>query len=219
MTRVSARQRLLVVGGITSAVVIAAACSFPDVTFAPAESGASDSPTGDAPSADAPSGDAHPVGANEDVDPTGADADATTVPEGGGRIDAGPDATCCDCDDDGFRGDTGTCKAAGDCDDLSPFVHPNQAFVASASWPSDHMPTYDWDCNGTVVKQYNHGIGTCASHSKLDLNGCGAYVNGFEGDPQCGAIGHYVTGCAADPVLTNLPCKETAGDDRVQGCR
>lgn len=137
---------------------------------------------------------------------------------GGQRIDADSDAACCDCDGDKFAVDGATCAPASDCDDLNPYLRPGQGFVASSVWDTTHLPTYDWDCDGTVVKQYNYGVGACASHTKIEIGGCAKFQNAFEGDPQCGQKGHYVIACANDPNPLETACVETAGDERVQGC-
>jgi hypothetical protein len=212
------RKLLLLALAISPVLVIGAACSFPEVSFAPVggtpESGTVDSPSG----ADGQAGDSAPVGANEDVDPTGSMKDASTVPEGGGHIEAGPDG-CCDCDNDNVMADGGTCgKPSRDCDDLNKYIFPGQGPVASSTWNTTWTPTYDWDCDGVVLKQYNHGVGKCTSHSQV-LDSCAAHQGGFEGDPACGTSGHYVITCANDPNALSTGCVETSGIDRVQGCQ
>lgn len=217
----NARRKLLLVALAASPLLaIGAACSFPDVSFAPSggvpESGTTDSPTGSDGPVTGEGGSV--VGANEDVDPMGATKDASTVPDGGGHIEAGPDG-CCDCDDDQVMADGGSCaKPARDCDDLNPFIFPGQGPVSSSMWNTAWTPTYDWDCNGVVLKQYNHSLGKCSSHSQV-LDTCAAHQGGFEGDPACGTSGHYVITCANDPTLLSMGCVETAGIDRVQGCQ
>lgn len=204
---------------VMSAVALVVACAFPEPTLVPDDAGAGTDVSAESatvtPLVDA-SDDRAAIGANEDVDPTGAEQDATTIPDGGGRLDAGADAACCDCDGDGFMTDGGACaKPTGDCDDQHPYVKPGQGFVASTIWDTPHTPTYDWDCNGQTVKQYAYGVGKCSDHAKLE--GCGNFQNAFEGNPACGETGHYVVTCAAEGL--GLACTETAGDDRVQGCR
>jgi hypothetical protein len=211
---------LLLLVPISSALAIVAACTFPELPgFGPdSTEGGADSPTADSPTGD--SGDATPpIGANEDVDPDGGASDAMTLPEGGGGIDAASlEAGCCDCDDDQFKADGGACgKAAGDCDDLHPFLKPGQDYVAATIWNTTHLPTYDWDCNGAVTKQYEYGRKKCTEHSKLET--CANLPAGFEENPACGTKAHYVTKCKNNPVLLSLDCVEDTGDDRVQGCR
>lgn len=200
------------------ACAIGAACSFPDVSFAPAgivEGGPAESGEG---SVDGAKNDAgKPVGANEDVEESGATSDATTAPDSQ-RIEGG--AGCCDCDNDTFMIDGGMCaKAPRDCDDLNPYIYPSQTFVSSPVWDSLHIPTYDWNCDGVPTKQYNYDMGKCSTHAKLDVGGCGQYQGGFEGNPQCGQSGHYVVVCGPDPNIGSLNCIEMQGDNRVQGCR
>jgi hypothetical protein len=206
---------IFILGLAASAI---AACGFPDVTFAPdegAEGGLDATLAPDAPS-DGARADGQGAPPNPDVDPEGGSKDATVV-DGSGKIDAGPDATCCDCDEDTFKREGGTCALpTGDCDDLNLYVKPNQGFIASTVWDSTHVPIYDWDCNGTTVKQYAHSAGSCSA--RLKLSGCSAGQAAFEGDPACGVSGHYIVTCAADGNVLNLNCTETAFDNRVQGC-
>ncbi len=212
------RRKLLVLAlAISPVLAIGAACSFPDVSFAPAGAGSEGGVDGG--NSDSPvTVDGRVVGANEDVDPMGSLKDATTVPDGGGHIEAGPDG-CCDCDNDQVMADGGACgKPSRDCDDLNFYIHPGQGPVGSSTWNTTWTPTYDWDCDGVVLKQYNHSIGKCSSHSHV-LDSCGAHQGGFEGDPACGTTGHFVTTCANDPKPLSTGCVETAGIDRVQGCQ
>lgn len=218
----NARRKLLLLAvTVAPLVAIGAACSFPDVSFAPA--GGTEGGTGDGPNggddARTDAGDGGTVGANEDVDPTGATKDAAIISdEAGGHIEAGPDG-CCDCDTDQVMADGGACgKPSGDCDDLNRFIFPGQGPVGSSVWNSTWIPAYDWDCNGVVLKQYNHSLGACSSHSQL-LDSCANHQGGFEGDPACGTTGHFVITCANDPKPLSTGCVETAGIDRVQGCQ
>jgi len=162
---------------------------------------------------DGPAGDAlPPIGANEDVDPDGGSSDAMTIPDGGGRLEAGIDAaSCCDCDGDGFKTDGGTCaKPSGDCDDLHPYLKPGQAFIASPVWDTPHTPVFDWDCNGAVSKQFNYGI----SCDTLVAGGCDK--QGFTTDVACGASGTYVF-CKSAGL--GLNCAVDRMETRTQGCR
>lgn len=201
------RRLVLIAFAMSTAGAIGASCSFPEPTFGPV---GPDSSTTDGPAIDSP-GDS-PVGANEDVDPTGVQKDATTLPDGGGRLEAGIDAaSCCDCDNDMFTAEGGTCgKPSGDCDDLHPFIKPGSEFVASVTWDTTHAPIYDWDCNGTVSKQYNYGV----SCNTLITGGC--EKQGFTTDVACGASGPYVI-CKAPGI--GLSCVVDKTETRTQGCR
>ena len=213
------RKLLLLAIAFSPALAIGAACTFPDVAFAPAggtpESGTSDSPTG----SDAPlTGEGGTVGANEDVDPTGATMDATAVPDGQ-RIEAGPDG-CCDCDMDGFKPDSGSDDAAActslpsqDCDDLNKYVSPASGFVASDTWDSPHLPKYDWNCDGVRTKQYDYNQ-TCT-----DANNCNG-KSGFMDDPNCGEMS-TINVCQYSPGVAGLlaSCKVGSTFTATQGCK
>lgn len=185
----NARRKLLVLALAASPLLaIGAACSFPDVAFAPAgttpESGTSDSPAGTDAMADA-GGDVVTVGANEDVDPDGASQEAATRPKGGAMIDA---AGCtCDCDHDGFQPSTGGCDGGPgprpDCDDLDDLIKPDAGFVA-ADWTSPHMPSDDWNCDGVRTKQYDY------NQKCTDPQNCNGKA-GFAGDPNCNESAVY----------------------------
>ena len=217
------RRRLLVLAiAISPALAIGAACTFPDVAFAPA-GGSPESGTSDSPSAtDGPGGgEGGTVGANEDVDPTGAMMDATTVPDGGQRIEAGP-AGCCDCDMDGFKPDSGsggdaaacTSLPSQDCDDLNKYVFPGSGFVASATWDSPHLPTFDWNCDGTRTKQYAYNQ-PCTNAA--DCNG----KSGFNDDPNCGETAVFNT-CQYNPGVLGVAlasCKVGSTVMATQGCK
>jgi hypothetical protein len=135
-----------------------------------------------------------------------ADVDAT-------RIDAGPDATCCDCDNDTYVRDG--CDAGPDatidCDDLNPAIHPGQSFV-SAHWDnaSPHVPAGDWNCDGVVTKQYAYDFTCAGGPPPLACTG----TEGLIGDPECGQTASYET-CTNGPV----GCKPSAPEIRTQGCR
>lgn len=215
---------------ISSAVFGAAwSCGFPDVSFAPegggetstgeggngGEGGGGEGGGGEGGGGNDGASDGPKV--NPDVDPEGGAQDATVL-DGSTKIEAGPDATCCDCDDDTFNKVSASCTSAqADCDDLNTAVKPGANFVASGKWESDHLPAYDWDCSGAVVKQYVYGLGAC--NQQLKLSGCAARQGGFEGDPACGVPGKFIVTCAADSNLLNLNCTETKSETRTQGCR
>lgn len=203
---------------------IAVACSFPDVTFlesSEADTNGGHIDGGEA-SADAATGadatsDAEAL--PPDVDPEGSNKDASTVGDAADQVDASA-CTSCDCDGDGFNRvdvDAGCNGGPGsnlpDCDDLIAAIHPGQGFVEDR-WPENASKSVlpgDWDCSGTVTKQYGYGS-TCGA-----LTACG---DGFRGEPACGETAEYLT--CKDPLpLLGLTCSvgtsEPAGT-RVQGC-
>jgi hypothetical protein len=212
------RRKLLVLAlAITPVLAIGAACSFPDVSFAPAGSGSEGGTDGG--NSDAPvTVDAHVVGANEDVDPTGAMMDASTVPDAQ-RIEAGP-AGCCDCDMDGYKPDSGSDAAmcanlpSRDCDDLNMYVNPDSGFVASATFDSPHTPSFDWNCDGTRTKQYDY------NQPCTDPNNCNG-KSGFKDDPNCGESG-IINVCQYNPGVAGLvlaSCKVGSTVMATQACK
>jgi hypothetical protein len=158
------------------------------------------------------------VGANEDVDPTGSTMDATTVPDGGQRIEAGP-AGCCDCDNDGFKPDSGSDASActslpsQDCDDLNKFVFPSSGFVASDTWDSPHLPKYDWNCDGVRTKQYDY------NQKCTDVNNCNG-KSGFNDDPNCGETMVF-NNCVYSPGILGVAasCKPGTTVMVTQACK
>jgi hypothetical protein len=214
----NARRKLLLVAiAISPVLLIGAACSFPDVSFAPAggtpESGTSDTPMG---SDGQVTGDGAAVGANEDVDPTGAMMDASKVPDSQ-RIEAGPDG-CCDCDNDQFKPDSSACASTSlpsrDCDDLNPYIHPSSGFVASATFDSTHTPAFDWDCDGVRVKQYDY------NQKCTDANNCNG-KSGFNDDPNCGETA-TLNICNYNPGVLGIvlaSCSVGSTLQTTQGCK
>jgi hypothetical protein len=118
------------------------------------------------------------------------------------RVDA-PEATMCigsdplcDCDGDGdkAKGKTGCGGSGGDCDDGDPRRNSKvTSFLPDV--PVGHAG--DWDCNGTVTKEYPEGI-NCASYLTLTT---GCTQQGYKGTPACGTTATLVQ-CKAGP-LTN----------------
>lgn len=188
------RRRWLVVPLFAAPlVVIGVACSFPDVTYAPA-GGAEAGATIDA---------SEPSDARPDVEVTGY--------EGGSLVDANDCAqrTPCDCDGDHYYAvgcDAGLPDGAvaNDCDDLDSFRHPDQIF-------SDAGPTrdgtWDWNCSGKVEKAYaksgcTNFFGNCSG-------------DGIRTDAPCGAFADWY-------VCTPIPfgCKDQYDNSSVyQSCK
>lgn len=203
-----ARLAVAVVAIALPAIGIGVACTFPSPAIV-ADDGGSSGTSGSSGSSGQPGGD------SGDVDPTGKDQDATTIPDGGARVEAGADGGCgvngCDCDND--KSPNQGCAVEGgakpDCDDFDPFIHPGQGFVNSP-WDtaSQHTPEGDWDCDRTTLKQYAHSLGQCAG---LSIGSCDK--EGFIDDPACGAESDYVhcTGTVA--------CSEASREKRTQGCK
>jgi hypothetical protein len=192
-------------------MAIASACSFPEPALVPGEGGATESgsqdgqPTESAPSDAGLVDSVFSIDGNENVDPEGGAQEASTRPDGAALVDAAGCPDKCDCDGDGVRSDNPSCGPTGaDCNDLDPFV-PHDGFVADPPPPGADG---DWDCDGTVTKQFPVNV-NCGV-----LSDCNAA--GFTGDPACGTFGQFVT-CA--PTLVPLVCKDGGVKLLTQGCR
>jgi hypothetical protein len=165
-------------GSAALVFAIGAACTFPDVAFAPAVDGAADAEL-----------DAHVL-----ID--GAEPDALIVRDAGMKIDAaGCAATECDCDMDGFR-DTLKLNCDGganDCDDHDPRARPGQGFLLDKA----ESPMFgNWDCSSKVDKLYPDAF-DCTTLAPGDA--CNGGV-GFTGQPECGAVGDLVK-CKTKPGI------------------
>lgn len=201
------RQGLVLACVVTLfACAIGAACTFPDVEFAPTgggigEAGADGSEEG---SADSSSG--------ADASSDAALIEAATRTDASENVDAAG-CTTCDCDTDGFKERDGGCEggpgAVYDCDDGDRDIRPTQTFVDDFHWTSVHPVPFDWNCDGKVDKAYPTNL-KCGG---TVLTGCTG-GQGFKGDPTCGTGEDYfeckgVNGlCAAAKVDTrNQICK------------
>jgi hypothetical protein len=171
--------------------VLGAACTFPDVSFAP--------PGGTGTEAGSPDGAVADGGLGSDFDATvlvdGSDPDALIVRDAGAKIDAaGCAPAACDCDGDGFN-DTLKAGCEGglnDCDDHDERVRPNQGYLIA----TPESPVFgDWNCSMAVDKLYPDGF-SCSS-----LQGgkaCNDAV-GMEDQPACGGFGTLLK-CKTEPV-------------------
>jgi hypothetical protein len=193
-------------------MAIASACGFPEPALfddpALSEGGpdGDGGPTthGDGPTDAALAESVFAIDGNQNVDPDGASQEASVAPDAS-MVDAAGCPDKCDCDEDGFRSSNPTCADAGrDCNDLDPFI-PHDGFVASP--PNGHDG--DWDCNGTVTKQFPVNI-DCGL-----LGDCNAA--GFTGDPGCGVPGAFVT--CKKSIVPLLLCDVKSTETVIQGCR
>lgn len=218
--------RVALLGAIGTA--IAAACGFPDATFVPDDfvpEAGSDAPTAP-PSSEGGSDAGKDVVLPPDVDPnfnpdashdaaTRDDASVIERPDGGdggaGGCGSGGGSSC-DCDDDDSK-NSSCASTTADCDDFDPLVKPGQGFVAAA-WDtrSPWQPQHDWNCDGTVTKQYPYGV-TCGL-----LANCS---QGFATDVACGQSGTYNFCEEVLPLLPGLPiiCRVKSTETRTQGCK
>jgi len=208
------RGFFLAASALAGAVAIATACSFPEPqVIDDAEGGTASSSSGNVEPVDGSVpkdatlvDSVFAIDGNENVDPDGASQEASVAPEAGPPIDASGCPDKCDCDGDGFRSKNASCPDAGrDCNDLDPFI-PHDGFVSSK--PVGHNG--DWDCNGTVTKQYAVNV-SCGL-----LTDCSA--QGFKTDPACGGTGEYVF-CKPALLGLGVACTEDRTEGRAQGCR
>jgi hypothetical protein len=187
----------LAVSAMTTTAVMAA-CSFPSITFAPAEGGSSgtsgtsggsrggdddsavgldgNSPDAEAGPGEEPKGDAAPEDAPHDAVPANQDA-----------------AGCCDCDGDGYYRQDGGCAGLMpiDCDDSNTLVNAGRTYNAD---PAEPIWKGDWNCNGKVETFYTDTLncGSKALSQLLSGTTCDQF-KGFTAPVVCGSQGSYVT--------------------------
>jgi hypothetical protein len=141
--------------------------------------------------------------------------DAIVRDDATARIDASLCDRACDCDRDNFR--SNQCPDAGydgsyDCDDLDPLIRPNQDWVA-APWPTEstHPVANDWNCNGTVQRQYQT-VTNCAN-----VTGTCSDRKGFVNNPGCGQQGDFFTCKLVGVILPS--CETDLTSTLAQGCK
>jgi hypothetical protein len=202
------------------ACTIGAACTFPEVAFAPpggADGGRSDANAEAGDGGDTDGSSSGDLDARVLID--GSDPDALIVHgDAGAKIDA---ATCgpsdCDCDGDGFK-DTLKASCAGglnDCDDKDGRTRPNQGYLVD----KPESPVFgDWNCSGNVEKLYVDGFSCSAlAPGKACNDGFG-----LAEQPECGGFGTLVK-CKTQPVpplnLTNECVTSTQTPNTQQACK
>jgi hypothetical protein len=181
------RRRLvaLALALVAPTILIASACSFPEVTF----------------SADAGGGEAGAETGSETGPPIDTGIPDTVVQDVVGDAIVRDDATAvvdasvcserprCDCDKDGYldkncdAGEAGVGIDAnakpGDCDDLDPLRHPEAGFTQEVPISPN---IGDWNCNGTVEALTDSGV-VCSGSGALGQCNQTGYVT----SPACGA--------------------------------
>jgi len=188
--------------------VLAAACSFPGVTYS--NGSGSDGSAGDdggQPEASAAEG------STEASTEGGMQGDDGSV-DGSGLVDvvdeyvfeAAPDAPVCDQDEDTYQASSTQCSG-NDCCDKDSHAHPNETGYFTAP---DNCGSFDYDCDGTLEPEYPVNI-TCGG---TGLTGCTG-GSGFTGAPQCGESGPYGT-CMGSGALK---CTVQGITMVVQACR
>lgn len=200
---------------LTGSALIAAACTFPSVTFLEDRLGEPEG--GSEGGADSPVDVAIEKVANPDVDPDGGSTDASKLGDATAVIDAAGCKTC-DCDEDGYdRVDPDAGCSGGptpDCDDTVAAINPGQRFFILDPWPkgAKHPVVGDWDCSGQTTRQFEYN-----AQCKL-LAVCSG---GFTGNPACGESAPFLTCQELVLPLLGLTCteKSTAPAGTVpQGC-
>jgi hypothetical protein len=220
------RRRLFALAAfVAPLIIVAAACSFPDVTFGPE---APDSSTategggggdGGGPTPDSAAIDATEAGLKEReglIQSDGAIADVATRPEASPELDA---SVCsakpvCDCDEDNFlkdgcdAGGQGGGKPAGDCNDLDGFRNPAQTFSDEKPKPPGNG---DWNCDGTEEKGYVEGPSWCGGTTATGCTG----GPGFDRVVGCGELADFYE-CKPNGLFC---AQKWSGTQRKQACR
>lgn len=177
----------------SAAIAVFAACSFPEVTFAPGAEG----------------GNAVPIDAAA-LTPDG------QVSEGdsGGKVDPqGCDPLDCDGDGDKNKNfDAGPDGAPPDCDDLDTRARHSQTKFL------EDMPVQpsngDWNCDKRVVKFHPVNV-ACSGFVSGDT--CNL-VKGFTGDPGCGQTGDFIY-CKKDTLLGTSCVQDRIEKNIKQACQ
>lgn len=160
------------------------------------------------------------------------DPDADQPPPSEAGADVVTPASCnkpCDCDGDGYTVRDAGCEDAGtkytdpppdsgvppkplyDCDDTDPTTHPLAEFQTRVPVPPQ---TGDWDCSGSVQKQFDAPV-TCTPIANIFCTG----GTGFNGPVACGGTGTLVT-CTGQTVGQTFTCTPIpTGTQNVEGCR
>jgi len=216
------RARLLVLAVVGATLVLH--CGFPEPLIegegeiANGDSSAETSTPTDVPDS-ATDSDAGPTIDAAYEDALARDEASTPRPDAG--VDSGVVSGCaasgadpCDCDGDGVKNGGPSCAPPpgkkADCDDFDKLVFPGQLSFVAAIWDNaSPVKQFDWDCDGTVQKQF-------AVNVPCSLANCGD--QGFEGDPACGQPGKYIF-CTKQILPLGVLCTVTKTETRTQGCR
>ncbi len=185
----------------------AAACSFPDIDFAPATTGggATTTSAGGTGGTTATGGD---TGAGGGI----AGAPPTTSSSGGGGTGGSPSgsggASCCDCDGDGVDAIGPLCNGT-DCNDHNEFVYPGEPTYYTTA----NENGFDWDCTNEPEPYPAWSKPITCGFIGLPCNGAG---KGFLGTvPACGQKGNF-----GECTGTLLPCKEHVIEyDKPMACK
>jgi len=127
----------------------------------------------------------------------------------GGEVERPLSLPGCDLDEAGFGDQTRCPDASGpwDCDDHDPRAHPGQSFLDD---PASAPLAGDWNCANGVEKLYAANV-NCGV---LAVGACSG-VQGFTGDPACGATGAFVR-CEVEGVVL---CAAGTPSARTQSCK
>ncbi|MBX3229835.1 MAG: hypothetical protein KIT84_05830 [Labilithrix sp.] len=201
--------------------VVAAACTFPDVSFSAggSEAGSGIDAADGGPTADAANTDAEEVPI---VLPDGnVIGDVIERDDASAIVDAAGCDGKCDCDNDGYL--RIGCDAAteldepgagslggGDCVDIDPLVHPNiNTFVLTEPTPPN---VGDWNCDNNVERSIKiHGSCSGLNNGLVPCSG----VPGEKVQSACGTRTDFYTCVGTGPAT----CGVVFLEQRVQTCK
>ena len=207
------RRRVVVLSSLAIALacLIGAACTFPDVAFAPPGGGADGGEGG---------GNGGEGGTDGSRDGTTSDSTVADGETDAGIADAPPldgtstkpdTGTCidpCDCDKDGFKARDAGC-GGNDCDDTDNRANPSANFRTDLATKDTNG---DWNCDRVterLIKNVNvkcNGLGDT----------CPGGREGLQADIPCGTYGTYVV-CA--PGAVGVTCDQVDSGTVRQECR
>lgn len=222
-------------------LALAAACTFPDVTFLEPGPGTDAGGDGGGIGIDAGLEGASPVDGSA-VDGDAADADPPDLRFDASGVDAAPrtdaeapvDASSCDggpwkcdCDHDGFLDDACVTREVaagrdggfeagtrpGDCDDLDPVRNPAAGPRSDLPRPGAPGKAGDWNCDGVVDR--NPPALACKAPTKLGaaIIGCNGGTDGYLAATACGETNDVWT-CPSS--LLNGACDPTVAQPSVK---
>lgn len=195
------KRRAWIAAGATSATLLLAfACSFPEVTIVATSSDAG----GDTSVTNEASADGFVIAVPPDA---GSDVAVDVVL---GKGDAGDGGDPCDEDDDGYR--RANCDAGNpgpiDCDDKDPRAKPGQDYLGDLA--SSGRVNGNWNCANGVEPESQYPVVDCSSMLFALCGGTGW----DKSSPGCGVTGDVVT-CAPQ----NLKCVATNRIPTLQRCK
>jgi hypothetical protein len=200
------RGHVILAATTASGIVLAVACTFPDIAFV----GESSATTGSGAGSSSTAGSGGSGGQGAATSSTGASSStsaSTSSSTGMGTGGAPPCIKPCDCDGDGFKSAAADCNHdGGDCNDHDPAVYPGQTMFFKT--PS----STGWDYNCDSVDEFEVTTVLVCPNGAL---GCDNTTLGWHASvPACGQSG--MSGTCQGTTVTG--CSEKLNGGQIQRC-